>query len=160
MSLALVPEMVNILPNEGSGFECEAGVNKYVNASPGGDSVYVNVCCTDIVTIPEAEASAIAPNKLIREASSSSIESARHMMRLLYGDFPIFLILIISESFGWAQPPALRATPFRGRGLVGSIKCHKGCWILCDIFVSFLAEVGEGFIFVVVFGVFCSSEGE
>jgi len=77
MSLDLVPEMVNILPNEGIGFECEAGVSKYVNTSPGGDSVHVSVCCTDIVTIPGLEASAKEPTKLIREASSNIIESAR-----------------------------------------------------------------------------------
>ena len=123
MSLDLDPAMVNILPNEGSGFECEAGVSKYVNTSPGGDSVYVNVCCTDTVAIPEAEASTVALSKPTRETSNSSIESARYMMRFLCGDFPVdnpvFLILIISESFGRTQPPALRATPFRGRGLVG-----------------------------------------
>jgi len=43
MSLLLVPEMVNILPNEGIGFECAVGVSRYVNVSPGGDSVHVSV---------------------------------------------------------------------------------------------------------------------
>ena len=99
ISLDLVPAMVNILPNEGSGFEFEAGVNKYVNTSPGGDSVYVNVCCTDIVTTPGVEASTVALNKLMRETSSSSIESVRYPMRLLYiafpVDIPVFLIICI-----------------------------------------------------------------
>ena len=106
MSLDLVPAMVNILPNEGSGFECEAGVSKYVNTSPGGVSEYVNVCCTDIVTIPEAEASTVALNKPIRDANSSNIESARHMICLLYGDLPVFLILIISEIIRADTRPA------------------------------------------------------
>ena len=162
MSLDLVPAMVNILPNEGSGFECESGVNKYVNTSPGGVSVYVNVCCTDIVAIPGDEASAKAPYKLIRETNNSTIESAKHMSRLLYCNLPVFLILVISESFGQTRGPVLRATALRGRGFFGCgvDKCHKGLVIPCDIFVSFLAEVGEGFVFVVVFGVLCSSEGE
>jgi len=61
----------------------------------------VNVCCTGIVANPGFDASAVAPNKLIREASSSTIESARHTIRFLYGvlfvDIPVFLILIISS---------------------------------------------------------------
>jgi len=83
MSLEFVPEMVNIVPNEGNGFECEAGVSTYVNISPGGDPVDVNVCCTRIVDNPGVEASAKESNKLIRETSSSVIDSARHPTRLL-----------------------------------------------------------------------------
>ena len=73
-----------------------------MNKLPGGVPVNVNVCCTCIIATPGLAASAVEPNKLIREISNIAIDRVRYPIRLLYGGFlliviPVFLMFIISS---------------------------------------------------------------
>ena len=95
-SFVVEPEMVNIPPPVGIGFNGDSGVSSYVNRLPGGDPVNVNTCCIGSVINPEVEgASAVVMHNPIRTAVSTETKRIVLTIRLLFSGVFLFDILIV-----------------------------------------------------------------